>query len=443
MSVIADFGTWTVTWPWPRLLFTQWRVFGFAVQDTNLYLFEMHFANADWTAVAVQDLGLASLIHAVDVADFGEFYVVSTIGVEADGTVNAQTFQRFLPQVPALGSMRLFNTPTMGTICNFRGQCVGGAIVSSVSPWNSLGMNSVAWSGIGNFMFDIESDVTAGFVVLPWKSLNGQGDGMVHKVLPLLDGVMVYGDGGKVFLQPQYVTNILAYKQSILPGLGIASGNHVAGNEHIHGLIDLHGDFWTLTNNGLTKLGYREYIRDILDQTDPINDTRTIVSYLPRDDRFYISNGLRCLVINKFGAYTTNQFISSVGYAHTNTIYGTFVLGIDSKARIVTDALDYGSRGIKNVESVTFGLVHNNTSTVQAGVDWRMSTGGIFRRSVLRNVNSGGEVRVQVAAVEHRIVLEVSEPIGVEVSSLLSNVKYSDQRFKRGTVPAQYEVGTA
>ena len=442
MAVQANYGTWTVTWPWPRALFLGHYVLGFAKEDSSLYMFEMTVSDNIWTAVAVKDLGNADHIDQVSVAEFGTFYVVSTLGIDSvDGSSVVASYRRNPSSESELDCVSAIDSttwPTFGATCNFNGRCIGGGISSTKSPWDTLGMNAIVWSGIGNFTFNPESDPTAGFAVMPWSSYNGTGEGRVLKVMKMGKHFVVYGDGGKALMTPALVGNTSAFGMKELYGLGVASGNHVAGDDHLHGLIDLEGEFWLLSGDEVTKLGYKEYMRELLDYTHASNDYRTIVSYLPRDKRFYVSNGDGCYVITENGAYSTHQLVTSVGHTRDGTLCGFFMDSADEEARIVTDRLDFGVRGIKTIPLLEIGAYHSSGSGY-AAIDWRVDKTADFQRSPWTVINPDGVATVMVGGDEFRLCVKFDSYSNVELDYITSKVKITDRRYMRGPVAGRME----
>ena len=77
--------------------------------------------------------------------------------------------------------------PVAATVCNNKGQFLGG----NITNWQNLGTNSIIWSGIGTFEFDPQVMQTAGFSVL--NAVRSDGTiCQIQRLLPLIDGVVCY-----------------------------------------------------------------------------------------------------------------------------------------------------------------------------------------------------------------------------------------------------------
>jgi hypothetical protein len=148
------------------------------------------------------------------------------------------------------------------------------------------------------------------------------------------------------------------------------------------------------------------------------------------------------LVINQFGACNVFQCPSSVIAAPDGNLYGTFKSLPDLSARIVTDELDFGTRAIKSIESM-FGAVDSGpNATVKFTVDWNKASGNDFFRLPFRNVNPRGEAHIGATGAEFRVVVSISDYIEAQIQWLMFNVKFPDNRFRRGATMGPESVVT-
>ena len=444
-NVIVSTNADITTWPWPRMIQTKYHVFLLTLQTSGeLYLSELLLENGRLIPTVMGSLGLATLIETVDIADFDLFYVISTFGYTAD-EVPKPSIKTYTKDLNATEFSRIasFSTPTMGAICNYKNQFVGSNLVNVPSSiWSDLSSDGIIWSGIGNFELDPTVDYTAGF--RNGEFLYSEGRAVtIYKLLPLdsryLPGIVVYSNVGKFLLTPESTPTGFTYGVKLLGGLGVSSGNHIAGDDFIHGFIDTHRDFWTLESphtsspveGNFKKLGYRDYILELFDYKSS-EDHRVIVSYVPKNKRFYISNGNKCLIINEFGACHSFQCVSSVIKASDGRLYGTFKNLPDTSAYIVSDELDFGTRGLKSIESIFGSVKVAHGEQVSYAVDYQTDKQKAFSRLPYRNSNPRGEARIGVTAAEFRLVVSISDYTDAQIDWLLMNVKFSDSRFRRG-----------
>ena len=426
-------------WPWPRILMTEFHIFALTVQSVgNLFISELTLDSGNVTLTGTSDIGLAEEISQVDVADFGPFYVVTTYGRTTD-VVPLPVIRTFYKDIVA-NILVPFSTPAMGTCCVFNGQFIGGNVLTDTSGIHGdLDSDGLVWSAIANFEFDPTVDITAGFRRLEFPNNIGRRP-TIYKIIRHHSGVVVYSDAGRIFLEPEYVDPAVTYSLRVLKGLGVASGNHVAGDKYIQGFIDLYGDFWTwelphanLRFDGgvLKKLGYRDYIKNMLDFSSE-EDSRVIVSYVDKNKRFYISNGQECLIINEFGACSIFQCASSVIVGYDGKLYGTFRNTVDTEARIVSDEVDFGTRSLKSIESIIGGVSSGQKENIHFALDWRTVDSQEFKRTAWKPVGPRGEAVLKVTASSFRICVRITNYIDAQIAYLGLNVKYPDNRFKRG-----------
>jgi hypothetical protein len=434
-----------VSWPWPRFIQTDYHTYhvGLLTND-NLVLSQAVWTSSNyWAITPVLNLGSSINIQSVTIADFDDFSVVSTFGYDSLLQPIRQMFVRDFTEPVIFGVSGFIQAAdiVLGNVLNNNGQLIGAnASVISGTTWDNLNSKSIIWSGIGDYSFDPLVNKTAGTI----QGLIGDHSKQhpnIYRLMRLGELVLAYGDSGIVVLAPIFAENIFTYGTKRLPGYGIISGNHVAGDNSLQGFIDSRGDFWTIDASlKLTRRGYQEYILELLTYTHSNNDYRTIVSYLPDKRRFYISNGNKCLVINEFGAYHTFQSVSSIVQISQGN-YATTLDAADVSAYITTDKIDYNSRGFKSVEALLSSIrVPIATTAVFNAVDWRLAQGATMTRSPLYRADPGGQSGIHVTAIDFRLHTEISTYVDAEFYDFQANVKFSDARYKRGTSPGQYNT---
>lgn len=431
-------------WPWPRIFPTRFHNFYVHrfVNFNELVVSKLELSTgADigrWIVFPLVSLNAFPGFHQIDFADFGPFYGFSCIRSPYTGLQLYTAFRDLSQAEGNTGSFITIANPQIGTMTNFNNSLFGGNIRGNNAPWDDHRYASVIWSGAGNFEFDPAKDMTAGFSHLPFEYA-GHALPIVFKVKKLSNSVIVYSNSGKVKMSPETVDGYFTYSQLPLDGYGVNSGDHVAGDDYLHGYIDIVGDFNVIDHNGkVERRGYREFIKPIINSTN-----KTVISYQKRDKRFYISNGERCLVINQYGAYHIHQMVSSLIETYEGTLVGTFFDTNDRRGLITSDTLTFGSRGVKSIESI-LGEVdqsHLEATRPSYAVDWRNATNEQWRSSQWKTGGPSSQAGIHVAATEFRAKFAVEEYSHFNtLQRMLINVKFSEQRFKRGTVPAQYDT---
>ena len=304
------------------------------------------------------------------------------------------------------------NFPIMATFCNFRGQLVGGNLVSS---WHDCDERFVAWSKIGELDLLPDKDNVAGYRPMEFS-------GIVQKVLPLDIGVMVYGTGGIGVLVPQGST--FGYKK--LASYGIMDREAVAGDLNRHVFIDEEGWLREIRNElQIKKLGYRE-------QFESFSDGTPVVWHETVRDAYYIGDGVDNYIFTNQGLSKSFQVAPSGGY-FSGAAVGNIAddASPDEELRITTDRFDIGYRGQKTIEGMTVGASFSGQCFVS--VDYRFSPAEAWRTSREVQTNLEGYARLPVAGTEFRFNLRFTDYSQVDLSYFKVKYKATDRRYDRGT----------
>lgn len=413
-------------WPYPRFFVGKYNTICVSKQsNNNLVAYEMKLNSfAEWEGYPSADLGPADAITTIDFADFGLFYVL---------LANSNVFLRNVQLDPVTVDRDIFGlnlvqpsvVPVFSAVCNFNGQ----AVVGNLGNWQDCGSNAFAWSGIKNYEFDPLVDQSAGWDVL--LANDSSGDILkIYSLHAMESRVISFTSHGVFSLEPRVNGDVYSWGITQLMGLGTREKTHAAGDHTIIGFIDSDNEFWKIENNGqkFTKSGFKKDIEELIEVNAPI-----IVSYLKPRREFYISNGVKSLIINDYGSCTVHQAVSSCLVGWDGMSYGTFRDFEDHQARIVVDTSDFGSRGKKTVESVMVGAKLAEESVLSVASYWRNSPTANFG-NVPRWVfgGPGGEGRIGITSSEFRIAVRVDNYVGVEIQTIKVNLKFPDARFRRG-----------
>jgi len=264
----------------------------------------------------------------------------------------------------------------------------------------------VFWSSIGDHaLWPFEAPTSdwleifkrneAGFMPMPWR-------GCVLDVLPLGDGVVVYGDNGIAFLKPvtqPYPTFGLV----LLSDQGILERGASGGNETQHVFIGADGFLYSLTPNlEIRRIGSSDDFGSLFDP---------IISFDPGDREFHIC-GMKvltpqCYIYTTQGVGQANKVPTSIVIEGGNK-YSVYDSSLITAASIVTDIIDFGFRDLKTITTIEVGAGIKAGATLEMAVDYKYSNSDTWWRSSYIPVNSRGFGRVQVTANEFRIVLRCS-----------------------------------
>jgi len=427
---IAGAGTWTISWPYPQVIFTDYYTIGIAKDGTNLKLYELVNTSNTWTATEIVTLGVTANIEYVEVTGFGQMYTIAASKIISEVLTVASWIRNPAGGVTAMETAAI---PEFATCCNFNNQALISGVTSTDPNWADPGYSAVHWAGIGSFDFRIAEDKTAGNrPIMPWDK---KGHGRVFKLLQLGKHVIAYGDGGIAALSPiQQPTT--GYGLIPLSSAGIKSANHIAGDEHIHCFISSNNEICLITPGpSITILGYEEFVDKL-----NLSGDRIRISYVPSKKRFYISDGTYGYVLNEQGLYSINQLVTSAGDYRGNVLCGFFDDDGDYEARIKSDTLDFGIRGLKTISVVEVGTnyYHDSGSSKMYGrADYRysyQSSRESFTSGKLIELNPNGIFTPYTQADEFRIMVKAEDYRNavINLDYVKTRVKLSDKRAIRG-----------
>ena len=395
----------TITYPFDDVVFAYPFPQLFLLRELRLMATEtaVYTCDSSWSpTLAIGSLAAGGIWH---VADFGD-YILMTNG--------SQLVQRYGSTGAWSKFAKTSSIPPMKTVCNFRGQIVGGNVTAG--QWEDCASNYVVWSDIGSANFYPDQKNEAGYAPMSWN-------GDVLRVLPLGDMVAVYGVNGVSLLKP--TNQYMGIKELNLPGIptaGAAGGGHRG-----HVFVDYGGDVWMMAPDGQPKnLGYSEYI-------STMDASELVVSYNRHQDEYYISDNSKCFILGKNGLCQTHQIVSSCDFDN-GVLYGTWESDRDRNARITTDVLDFGQRAFKTLATLSANC--SSTNSMWLSIYWRSNVVGSFDQSQWQMINPTGFATPMVTAVDFKLAFEADDYTNTKLVSLRSRLKLSDKRVIRGAYSA-------
>ena len=368
------------------------------VMATETAIYE---CNSSW----VPTLKLSGLVAGGmwQVADFGD-YVLLTNGsqvVSRNGATGIWDDDATSPSIPE-----------MKTVCNFRGQIIGG----NISGWEDCDINYVAWSDIGSAEFYPGLRNEAGYAPMSWN-------GAVLRVMELGDLVAVYGENGISLLKP--AQQYMAIKELNLPG--IPTAGCVGGCSNSHVFVDYAGELWLLGPDGKPKnLGYQEYMTEL-------DAGEIVISHNRQQDEYYISDGVKTFILGKNGLCQSHQLVSSVVFDR-GVLYGTWESDNDTGAYVTTDVLDFSQRAFKTLEILSFQC--SSAGDMWGRVEWRSDVRGSFSQSLWLWVNPTGFITPMITAHDFRLAFKAESYEDLKLANMKCRLKLSDKRMIRGVYSA-------
>jgi hypothetical protein len=402
-------------WPFPQFLKQEsWKILIVRDSVTNM---EDVVYSLDASYVATQIFAIDELTFGkgtlMELADFGEYAYMTNGVVMIYWDVSINDWQEVTAHA---------NIPMMQTVCNFKGQMIGGCVTSA---WHDCDEKSIVWSGIGNVDFTPDRKNEAGYRRDPFG-------GEVYHVRRLGDNVIVYSSGGVTRMFP--VTSPAAtFGFQELHKVGLKNRGAMNGDLNQHTFVDLENSVWKLNKEGLEELGYIEYVRN-LDSGD------NIVSFDPYKRDFYISDGVDSLLLSPNGMSNYPYPVSTTWYDDESAHGLCGLPGTPSpptyEPLLVSHIIDMGYRGQKTIFSIEIGA--SNAVGAKVAVDWRMDSSVSFERTGFVPVNNEGIASLIATGTEFRICMN-SESFTKDLSSLdYINVRWkmTDLRGLRGIYAA-------
>lgn len=408
------------SWPFPQFL-KQEKYKILIVRDsiTNLedivYSLDEHYNATQIFAIDELTYGKGSLM---ELADFGSYAFMTNGVIMIYWDVGINDWNEVTVHA---------NIPMMQTVCNFKGQMIGGCILSD---WHNCDEKFVVWSKIGEADFTPGLKNEAGFR----RDLFG---GEVYHVRRLGDNVVIYSSAGITLMNPVgSPASTFGFKE--LHGVGLKNRGAMDGDFRQHIFIDLEDVVWRLTSEGLKELDYSEYVKvlDAQDASGIPNDV--IVNFNHYRGDFYISDGMKSLLLSPQGMSNYPQSVNAVWYDNEDD-HGLCGLpetpDEPSENMLVSHVIDMGYRAQKTIFSIELGSA---AMDAEVAIDWRMHHTVDFQRTAFVPINPEGIASLIIAGIEFRVCVK-STYFTTEYSSLdyiILRWKMTDLRGLRGVYAA-------
>jgi hypothetical protein len=394
-------------WPFPQVLVGEkYRIL--VVRDTINLVDSVYEIEDDYSLSWIFDIDTLHYGQGtmMEMADFGEYVLMlnGVIFIYYDPTLAA-----FIPVT------ELDNIPLMRTICNFKGQAVGGNIVSD---WHDCGENHVVWSRIGEMNFTPDLMNEQGFKQMPW-------DGQVYRVRRLKDVVMVYCSGGVMKMYPVQAPSA-TWGFDEMSDIGIPCESAIGGDIYGHAYVG--NDSWVYTVDKeykITKVGYKEYI----DELDP---TKIVVQKDANMKDYYISDGSKSFLLTATGMTEIYQSPSAVW--NDSGLYGIAEDAIDQSFVAASDIFDMGYRSRKTIFGVEAGC--KGDGTFYAQISYRDGINDSFADTDWVEFSPQGFAAITIAGSEFKVKVKCDSYTNVSIDYIKVRWKMTDLRNLRGVYAA-------
>lgn len=279
-----------------------------------------------------------------------------------------------------------------------------------------LRTNWVGWSKIGSKVFQQDMTNDSGYRPMSWR-------GIVYNILPLGKNAVVYGSGGVSVLYP-VIEPMPTFGCKDVLTIGIKNRTAVCGSLNKHYFIDKKGCLWTLAEDGVTKLGFEEYLAGLVNP---------VMHYDSYNDRVYISaSGMGyTLSGNRLGG----GYAKLTGFQYTEgslLITSPEAVSIPNTVMLATDAIDMGYRGMKTIEAIQVGT--DTDESLEVAIDYRYDKSDTWQTTNYVATNQEGVSFIRIAGVEFRIRIKNTTYNYFEIDYINIQYKRTDKRYIRGTI---------
>ena len=263
----------------------------------------------------------------MEVADFGEYAIMVNGVVIIYWDTTLATWKTITTST---------TIPLMRTICNFKGQVVGGNITNT---WHDCDNTFYVWSKIGNVDFTPDNFNTAGYRRCPFG-------GNVYHTRRLGDNVVGYSSEGITLLRPVNSPST-TFGFTELDNVGLINQGAMNGDLQRQVYVGEDKILREITSQGIKELGYEYY----MEQLDDI-----IVSYDKKLKDFYISDSVKTFLLSSSGLTEIPQHPSAVWRREAETYMLPDTVD-DYEMLIVTQPFDMQFAGQKTITSLETDLL--------------------------------------------------------------------------------------
>ncbi len=329
------------SWPFPQ--FIQGERYNFLIVRDSVVNHEdkVYVVDDGYTTTHIFDCDVATFGTGtlMEVADFGNYALMTngSIMIYWDTGINDWHEVRSTVDIPM-----------MRTVCNFKGQIVGGNVVGVwnvvtgvYDDWLDCDETFYCWSKIGEAVFTPDRGNVSGYRRDPYG-------GEVLHVKRLRDGVIGYSSKGIVLMTPaNEPATTFAFTE--LSDVGLINQGAMDGNLDRHVFVGADLIVREITKEGIKDLGYYRYMNSVEGGED------IIVKYDKRMKDFYIGNSEETYLLSPYGLTEVPQHPSAIWSIspwdddESNMLPNTVD---DYEPTIASGILDMGYRGQKTIFSI-------------------------------------------------------------------------------------------
>uniref|UniRef100_A0A6M3KYD8 Uncharacterized protein n=1 Tax=viral metagenome TaxID=1070528 RepID=A0A6M3KYD8_9ZZZZ len=315
----------TPSWPFPQ--FITGEAYNFLiVRDSLINHEDIVYLVSDDHLTVTHIFSIPRLIFGqgtlMEVADFGEYAFMTNGVIMIYWDTGINSWQEMITSL---------TIPMMKTVCNFKGQAIGGNIVSA---WYDCDETFYVWSKIGQIDFTPDRYNEAGYRRDPYG-------GTIYHVRRLGDNVVGYSSKGIVLMSP-VTAPAATFGFTELLDIGLINQGAMDGNIQEQLFLCKDKSLYKISKEGVKIIGYESY----MDQLGTSEDI--IISYDHLDKDYYIGNSVKTFLLSSKGLTEVPQHPSAIW----NQDEETYILPADAddyKQTIITQPFDFGYAGQKTI----------------------------------------------------------------------------------------------
>jgi hypothetical protein len=338
----------------------------------------------------------------MEYADFGEYAFMT------NGVIMLYWNPTLVAWIPIIASATI---PMMRTVCNFKGQAIGGNIVSA---WHDCDETFYVWSKIGSMDFTPDENNEAGYRRCPYG-------GTVYNVRKLGDFVVGYSSKGVVLMAAVNDPATTFGFREMSP-IGLINQGAINGNSDHHIYVGEDYILREVTKDGVKELGYQSFIEQLAGED-------IIVSYDPSKNDFYIGNSTKTFLLSSTGMTEILQHPSTVW--KSNKMSYMLPETVDSDLPLITsEPIDMGYAGQKTIATIeTDAMV---VDEAEAGVDYTHDNAS-WNLATYKPMNNQGVAAIIASGNAFRASLRFAAIYNnTRISYIKVRFKMTDLRGMRG-----------
>ncbi len=396
-------------WPFPQVIVGE-RYTILVIRDTVTGYDSVYSVDATHTTVSLL-FEIQSVVHSaslLEVADFGEYIFMTNGAAMVYWDAESSVWQRIAESD---------TIPSIRTVTNFKGQAVGGCVLSD---WYDCDETFYVWSEIGSINFTPGKDNEAGYRRCPYG-------GEVYHTRRVGDAVIGFSSEGITLLfpsssaTPEYGTGAtFGFKE--LDGVGLINRGAVNGTLRRQIYVGEDYILREVTSEGVKELGYQYYMERLAGED-------IIVSYDPSEKDFYIGNSTKTYLLSSDGLTEITQHPSTVWRLDGQT--HMLPVTVDSDDPYLCSLpfnMSYGGeKTVFSIETDAFGIVG-----AEASVDWSKDLETWNANSYV-SINNEGIAAIIISGNSFMFKLRFdSLNEGAKISYIKARYKMTDMRGIRG-----------